>query len=338
MKIQDRLDAEIEALEKAQYGATGTQAESDAADETPSSASDGQDPTPSPANEIVLDPHQEVQIAQPNQEVEERKPQKRVSWKQRYSTLKAHHDTARFKDRQVIDQAFSRIAALEKENIKLREMLNSAPKVSSPKDFADVLTDEERDVLGDEGVASIDKLTQRAVEAAVAPLRERIAQQDAERITLSEQRAAEAREEAKSIFKQRLAKLVPDYAEIDLDPAFEAYLMAPDPTTGEKRFEYFKVAHSAGDVQRVADFFNAFKAIHRPPRPSLETKVTPVGNTGTPPTHVNPQQGNVEVLSFADYEKFMRDVNKGRYRNRQSEAKEIEARFDRAMLEGRMRP
>ena len=341
--VMDKLDREIQALEEAAgfKGAEGTQAEADAAAQPSSFTMNFEDVTPPPASGPVETPQELVPPVDQSDGIGEEPTspsvKKRVSWKNRYTKLKAFHDSSRFKDRQVISTAFERIAALEKESVKSRSELETFRSKDRESSIESLVTPEERDIIGDAGVSSIDKLTQRAVDAAVAPLKAQLALAEQERIKASDRTAANARMDAKQIFKDQLGQVIPDYGDIDQDPQFEVFLGQPDPLTGQKRFSLFKQAQNAGDVGRVADFFRDYKALKAIPRQTLESKVTPVGNVAPPVGQGIPAERDERIYSIGQYNAFMDDLTKGKFAGKQAEADQMETMFDVAHMEGRVR-
>lgn len=336
--IIDKLDAEIKALEEAQFTppvAEGTPAESITVDP---SASFTIEDTPFQSEPVSLPAEEDIVEAQSipvDNQVGETTKQKRVSWKNRYTKLKAHHDAARYEDRQMISEAYNKITVLERENISLRSEVGRLNIVVEPS-VRDLATPEEINVIGDEGISSIDKLTKRAVDTAVKPLQEQLAKAEEDRIASMEKTSLDAKQEAYNLFLNRLEEAVPNFAELDEDPRFEKYLLDPDPQSGIHRMAHFKQAESSGDVGRVAYYLKGFEATIHKPSP-LESKITPVG-IGATPTQVNTQPvGDVKYYRIEEYSKFMDDLTKGRkYKGRQQEADAQEAIYDKAFLEGRM--
>jgi hypothetical protein len=140
-----------------------------------------------------------------------------------------------------------------------------------------------------------------------------------------------------------LEKLVPDYADINVDEAFLGWLTGEDPLSGFKRNAILQNAFNAFDHQRTAVIFNAFKqetgkTAPPPPAPKpsegLETQVSPAGSkTPTTPT---PDDGQ-KIWSSSEVQDFYNAVTRGDYRGRQDEARRIDAEIDKALIENRVR-
>lgn len=335
--ITDKLDLEIQALTEAQglTAAEGAPAASVAAD--PSASFSVTDDPKTPPAPTGIEPEAVSTPPVTPEPVDEPKQQKRISWKNRYTKLKSHHDASRFKDRNTISDAFARITTLERDNITLRAEVGRL-NVKKPVSVADLATPEELNVIGDEGISSIDRITKRAVETAVGPLKEQLAIQEKERINANQRASQVAGQQAYDSFLDRLAHAVPNFAELDEDPGFAKYLSDPDPDSGIRRMEHFKKAEAVGDVGRVAFYFRGYEASRTPTsQQKLEAQVTPIGHGGSPPAPPQPP-GEAEQLRASDYRKFMTDVTKGHYKSRKAEADALEAKYDAAFIAGTIIP
>lgn len=62
------------------------------------------------------------------------------------------------------------------------------------------------------------------------------------------------------VFDDALARQVPDWKSVNIDPAFLAWLEEEDGFTGYKKLDLLKDAYSRSDLARTAKFFAAFKA------------------------------------------------------------------------------
>lgn len=80
-----------------------------------------------------------------------------------------------------------------------------------------------------------------------------------------------------------LSRLVPNWAVIDSNPGFTAYLDEIDPQTGRARREFFSEADRSNSAARVASFFTSFSGNKTPapvtpvvePAPSVEHLISP---------------------------------------------------------------
>ena len=255
------------------------------------------------------------------------KAHQRTNWKKRFINYKSSTDATIYKLRQ--------------ENIRLNEdNLSYKNKVSelavkvqelSTKTPQDVLSQEEREILGDDAVSSVQKLVDTKIRMVVDPLQKQLD----EARTLQDKLQKDSIEESKvvnhNIFLSKLANIVPDYEEIDTDPKWLTWMKGIEDESGLAREYIFKEAYSIGDVRRVAQYFIEFKNATKSP---LERHVTP-SNTNTNTTSIQRKTGP-EVISMAFVNKFYDDCIRGRYRGREKIKQEIELKIDRAIAEGRV--
>jgi len=335
--ITDKLDKEIADLEAVAYGVTPESTVSKDPEGEPVESLVGDasatltDPVTDEPMPTTIDPFAT------DEQTEQTPPVKkeRVSWKKRYVNLKQFHDSSRQQDRKRISELLSENTKLQREVIALKSEVQRL-SLAKPTSVADLASSEELAVLGEEGVSSIDKLTKKAIESATAPLRAEVDAMRQKQLLVQQNESEALAQESQDVFLSRLAELVPDYDEIDLDPKFGEYLKQPDPASGRLRHDLFKQAEINGDVARVAYFFTKFKESSNPARAKLEQKVTPVGSQGSPYETSTPNSGEVELMKMSDYSHFMNDLTKGKYAGKQQLADQIEARFDLAIKEGRL--
>ena len=330
-KLTDKLDAEIAELERLQYPqeAEGKPGDPVVAGQSAPEA----DPLTPESVPTTIDPlAPQSQTEQPSQKKE------RVSWKKRYINLKQYHDTSRQQDRLQISQLLTQVTELQRELIDVKTKY-AASVASVQPSISDLATPEELNVLGEEGVSSIDKLTRKAIESATAPLQEELANLQAQRLNDQQSKANNMAQESYNHFLTNLANLVPDYDVLDADPKFEQFLLQPDPSSGRIKKELFKQAEANGDVGRVAYFFQEFKKVVNPNQQKLAQAVTPVGSQSSPlDNQGGPHSEGPQLMSMAQYTRFMDDVTKGRFKGNLKEQQTLEAQFDSAISDGRMVP
>lgn len=334
-KTTDQLDAEIAELEAAQYGKPkapdGEQGESVVADQSSSET----EVTPEAQASTTI----ESQVTPESTAEHKSQKKERVNWKKRYVNLKQHHDTSRQQDRKKISELLNENTALHRELIARKAEIQKLT-MEKPQSVSDLATKEELEVLGEEGVSSIDKLTRKAIEDATGPLKAEINELRQQRLDAQQAEADRLAQQGQNYFLEQLGELVPDYIEIDEDPAFGEFLKKPDPASGRLRLDLFKQAELNGDVGRVAYFFKQYSKSKGPSgKQQLAQKVAPVGSQGSPheAARANGGEGQPEFLAMSDYRTFMDDLTKGKYAGKQQLANEIEAKFDLAIAEGRLR-
>lgn len=330
-QMRKDLDADIEKMEQALFPGATPEAVATSTDTAPEvKPEESAGATPAPTQAEFSEEAKQIPAEGEEEATEEATPKKRVSWKNRFTKLKAATDAEKFSTRKQIAELLAKNTELERVLIAANKKV--AELTSTKTSVKDLATQEELDILGDEGISSIDKLTRKAVEEATGPLKAQLQAQEEARLKAQQDAANAAASDSYSVFSNNLEKLVPNVHTLNGDPRFLQYLDQPDPMSGFKRLEHLRQAEQSGDVGRVAFYFQEFEKSL--PEHKLESKVAPVGNGSAPATTADANAK--EVFRLADYNKFVADLSKGRYKGQHKLAKELEAKFDLAFMEGRV--
>ena len=159
-----------------------------------------------------------------------------------------------------------------------------------------------------------------------------------------EVRAAEAKARAEVMeqdeaddFRQRLVAAIQDFEVIDLDQNFGEYLKGVDTASQMPRLHLYRQAIQSRDVLGVARFYNEYRETRpKSPEEFLEEQVVPEGDAAGPVSpEVNSNAGK-KRYHISEYESFMDDRTKGKWRGREKEAIKLEKMFDKAFMEDRM--
>lgn len=276
--------------------------------------------------EVITDTKEDVQESK---ETESEKKQ-RASWKLRFKNYKASTDKTISNLRKENSELYSRVAScttkIDELSLVIAELKGQRKDV-----YSELITQEDIDMIGPEAIDIIKKTNKKATEAALSPLKEEIAKLKMKELE-SIKRASEERRKAEyGRFTADLGRLVPDYQALNIDSGFEKYMMDTDEATGERRLDVFRRAEDYLDAERVADFFNDYKAsMPRSKKEMLEDKLTPNSNSSSSA----PINSKRDTFTIKEVDKFFDDVNKGLYKNKRKEADEIEAKITRAYIDG----
>ena len=150
-----------------------------------------------------------------------------------------------------------------------------------------------------------------------------------------------------------LARSVPDYATIDVEPEWESWLEKHDPLSGLVRQDLLNKAFTDFDAERTATIFKAYlvekgrsgpaptpQPTDPPPAPApdpkdgLDAQVSPA--RGGSPTQI-PSDTGTHVWTAAEMQEFYTARSRGDFRGREAEANAIEAQIDKALIEQRVR-
>jgi hypothetical protein len=181
----------------------------------------------------------------------------------------------------------------------------------------------------------------------VEPLKTELTKRD-ERITQLEQNVTKAGGEVATLtFEQRLATQVPDFAAINVDPKWIAFLDEIDPYTNEPRRAFAEFVYNAGDVAKLKGIVDFYKKTVTPaPAPildddvrsqrqaELERQVAP-SRTVTPSNPSQPQ--NTRVYTEAEMNAQFGRVRQLNISGKYEEASKLEAELSEAYMQGRVR-
>ena len=143
-------------------------------------------------------------------------------------------------------------------------------------------------------------------------------------------------------FWSELHRTVPDWQEINNDKQFQTWLLEVDPLTGVSRQTYLDEAQKSLDASRVARFFDTWKGLTGTPSAQnarsaqtsseLEKQVAPgKGRSGGPKN-----SGDPKTYTPQDIRDFFADVQRGKYKGRESERDRIERDIFAAQRDGRI--
>jgi len=250
-------------------------------------------------------------------------------WKHRFSTYKSSNDVTKFNLRKDVANLKQDNAKLLKEIRNLKEYIQSSEVNSKASYF----TQDDIDILGEEGIAAI----QKSIDAAVNPLQQQLNRANQEKEELMVKEAESISRQAVVKFFANLEALVPDYEKINVDPAFIKYLERTDGMSGYTYHELFRIAEQEGNAYKVANFFNAFLDEQRGNKNARTQKLDANISPRSTASASNPKgKGKREepiTMEFID--KFYDDVMKGGVYT-PKEAERIEARIDKAMIGGKI--
>lgn len=295
-------------------------------------AQDAPAPTPAPVAEPPRAPDTAAPAEQPAVPATEPTPapaptlaDPEETWEKRYKTLQGMHN------RNMADMKARAIAAEQKSRALAEELaaLKSTPPAPTPDNK------QYEETFGRDLVEMATRIAESVLSAEVAKISTRLSSIET-KLSTSAQVAAQTAEE---VFLARLKEAVPDYATINSSEDFLLWLGEEDPVYGVPRQAALTAAAEALDAGRVAKVFNAFKAAMAPKEPQapaprhaaseLERQIAPSTAAAQPSAPAQPHTVRVH-----DIQSFYNDVRLGRYRGREAEQQQIEARINAAIAAG----
>lgn len=279
------------------------------------------DQVPTPAPAPVEPPAQQLPAADP-------KPPKVEDFEHKYRVLQGINR----KTADELAEAKRQLAELSSKVETLTKQPPEPPKkpAADPKDV---------ETFGADMIAMVQRYAEQTFDA--------LAQRFSQAFTAAESRIAALEQGLTGVTQQttltleqaywaELERLVPDLEQLNVDPAFLAYLGEVDPVFRAPRQAALAAAEKALDAKGVAAVFQAFKATRQAPVSTpnpLSSQIAPsAAATAAPPA---PAQSTARV-TVAQINQFYDDIRRGKYVGREAEAQQIEAAINRAAAEGRV--
>jgi hypothetical protein len=212
-----------------------------------------------------------------------------VYWRHRYKTLEGVLRVERVDRKAEREQHDLEMTRLQEQ---VRSLQATAKPTAKP-DLAKLFTPEQIERFGEEQLSAVASAAQTAareqaqelIRQEVEPLRDR-----------QKARDVQAAKDRETEYWDKLAELVPDFAEIDASDEWKQWLMEVDEHTEEQRDAALKRHHAALDAGKVAKIFSRYKK-HSAPPPVLAPVVTPHGG-GTPAGADAPAASSVSSSSI----------------------------------------
>ena len=271
--------------------------------------------TPTPPVEQVAAPAPQPTAPQPD------------VWEQRYRALQGKYDAE-------VPRLHQQLREVNQVVQNLTAQANKRPEPTTPREA--LVTQKDVETYGGDLVDLIGRKAQEIAGSQVHALQQQIAALES-KLGQTAQRQDQSDE---GRFYTALAGAVPDYKEINLEPAWLQWLGQVDPLTGRSRQNYLDDAAASRDAGRVATIFSTFKASRTPPAQVTETiqqelsrQVAPSrSSSGTPKAAATP---GTKVWTSKDLDAHYRKVRLNEIAP--ADAARIESEINQAMAEGRMR-
>jgi hypothetical protein len=323
-QVRDQA-AELDAIEKQLYG-----------DQQPT------DPDVPVAEVVTPEAEQSTApVKQLEPEPVEAEPEKQEDddakvWQQKYKTLQGMYDAevprlhGQLKDMQAEFNALK--STVEKANNDVEQAKATAEKVAK----RNLVTDEDRQEFGEEMIAFQRKVA-REETAELSDKLEAVAAQNNE---LNKQLARQGETVRESSFEQRLTALVPDFAQLNVDPVWIKWLGEVDPMLRGPRSSAAQRAFTEGDAEGVAHYVNLFRESKQAAEPAkkatsqeLESQIQPSKVASTTQRRSS-QQG--KLYTDSDIRGMFAKVMQLNSSNHTEDAQKLEAEIDAAYAQGRV--
>jgi hypothetical protein len=291
------------------------------------------DPDPAPPADPKLTAVPEPKVVVPTQP---------DLWEQKYRTLEGKYQAE-------VPRLHTQVKELTLSVEKLAQQLVQAKTQPEPQPAATepLVTAKDVESFGEDLIEVQRRVAREVMREYVEPLKTELTKRD-ERITQLEQNVTKAGGEVATLtFEQRLATQVPDFAAINVDPKWIAFLDEIDPYTNEPRRAFAEFVYNAGDVAKLKGIVDFYKKTVTPaPAPildddvrsqrqaELERQVAP-SRTVTPSNPSQPQ--NTRVYTEAEMNAQFGRVRQLNISGKYEEASKLEAELSEAYMQGRVR-
>jgi hypothetical protein len=256
-------------------------------------------------------------------------------FRQKYNTLRGKYDAE-------VPRLHEQVRGLTSQVEELHRQLSQTQKSdepTKPEEKVSYVTDADREEFGEELID-----VQRRVAREVAAEYEQQLKSQAEVIEeLRSQVAQTGNQVGEMSFAQRLNQLVPDFAQVDQDERWVAWLNEYDPMLRGPRRVQAKAAFDAGDAEAVAHYVSLFKesiADTKEPvadkrQAELEKQVAPNRSANTARTKSAGK--DAKIYSEREVNGVWDKIRQLNTRGMFDEAAKLEADITAAYLEGRVK-
>jgi len=320
-QVQKQLE-EVEELEKAILAQQNPEEAQDAApEEVDTKAEDASETEPAP------EPEKAKPADTSPTDVEEE------TFKQKYSTLLGKYEAE-------VPRLHQQVREMNEVTKQLQDEIAALKvKPTKPKEKVSLVTDEERAEFGEELL----DVQRRIAKEVSHEYEERFEQQESVIKELQDQLAKTGNQIGEVGFSQRLAQLVPDFAEVDQDERWMKWLNEHDPMLRGPRRSQAQAAFDAGDAEAVAHYVNLWKkTLAEPTEPEkpvvqaeLEKQVAPTRSANSVK---QPTNQNSKIYSAKEMDAAWNKLSLMMRRGKLEEAAKLEAELSAAYTEGRVRP
>ncbi len=308
---------EIEALEKQLTAA-------------PEEAPKAEEPPPV-AEPVKAEAEQQPEIsdtapeAKPSEPVPTENSDDKV-WQQKYKTLQGMYDAE-------VPRLHAQVKELQAYVDKLRQQAEAPPATKTETKREKLVTDAEVEAFGAD-LIEVQRKVAREVAMEFSAEIEELKARNADLLKQIQQTGTQIGE---LTFEQRLATLVPDFAQVNADPKWVAWLDEYDPLIRAPRRSVAQQAFNTGDADGVAHYVKLFRDTVS--EPVVDTRQAEVQRQVQPTrsaTSQTPVSQKGKIYTTRDVEKMFQKITQLNLTQKHDEAKKLEAEIDAAYMEGRV--
>jgi hypothetical protein len=310
---------EIEELEK-QLSASGP--EEPKAEEAPLPEEGQEEAKAEPDQQPPSEPTAEVK---PNEVVPQEKSDDK-QWQQKYRTLQGMYDAE-------VPRLHAQVKELQAFVDKLKQEAEAKPQQPTETKRETFVTEADVETFGAD-LIEVQRKVAREVSVELTSEIEKLKAQNADLLKQIQQTGSQIGEVT---FEQRLNHLVPDFADINADPKWVAWLDEFDPILRSPRRSVAQQAFNTGDAEGVAHYVKLFRETLETPavatkKSEVERQIQPTRSAASQ----TPVSQKGKTYSTAEVEKMFQKITQYNMLQKFDDAKKLEAEIDAAYLEGRV--
>jgi hypothetical protein len=290
-------------------------------------------PAPAPGVEEIEEVEQQPEPMPEPEPVSE--PQEE-DWKKRFIGYKQSTDNTIHELRTLLAQREADRATqqyeLEQVQREVEQLRQTVPKGYVPDG---VLSQEDIEILGEENAQRMAKLAEayankirQEYESKLSAVTRKVNEREQQEFQQSQIRSDQE-------YWDRVKKMVPDAAEIDVESRFSEFLNSVEPSSGKTWRDLGASAKKAWDVSRMADIYSAYKKSVEPK--SRENEVVPrgAGHTNAPAQTLT----GAKIWTRKEYEQAVQRTIRGGPPSpeKMQAVDKLHAEFVQALREGRVR-
>lgn len=293
--------------------------------------------TSAPQDSAQAEPQAQSTEAQASPAPQPTSDENDIAWQTRYRVLQGKYDAE-------VPRLNVRVRELEQQLQQAVEQFKQAaqaPQQPEPPPKR-LVTEKDEEAFGSDLLDVSRRVAQEVIEREREQFAKLVEGLRAENAKLHQQLGSVSERQGATDRRGYLSTLesqIPGFDAINADPKFLEWLDEMDPMTGLARKAYLTDAYNAMDVGRTAAIFLSWpgaKAHQQQSRPNagLAKQVAPNAARASAAPSASP---NERVWSMRDIDAFYKDMARGSYRGRDTDAQRIEAEIDLAVSQGRVR-
>lgn len=265
---------------------------------------------------------------------------KPVDWEQRHKVLEGMLAATQREKQQEKADMDARFEAQNRKLAELQQELNQSRQ--APQALSPMASMPGSAALREEGHDEMIVKVTEGLERTIAEQSQQMAQQGEVIRQLQAQLASTdsvVTQSREDVFWQHFMEAVPDWQDVNRDPAFIAFMQEPVPDLSRfagdtrTRQELLDDAQRALDGPRVVAFYDDFKQAHqRQSSPASAAPETPLDISPSVGAGEGPQSG--QTYTYQEFKSTMDAISKGRIRGKNAD--DLEAELTKAAQEGRV--